>query len=165
MSRIKNSIQIGSLLLAWIALFYLLTFLTELTFTPWNGALDWPAVGTWQRTLNDFFAGDPGRLIVSVPVLVISIYLTVSTLWRNPDSINQLIRLHYGFIPLLLLAWLIGVSLNHWINPYPPVQYDPNFQGFHLTIIPGIAFIGACLLWLWQQARTAHSTMLTSPKG
>jgi hypothetical protein len=157
MSRIKISIQIGSLLLAWIALFYLLTFLTELTFTPWSGALDWPAVGTWQRTLNDFFARDPGRLIVSIPVLLISIYLTISTLRRNLASINHLIRLHYLFIPLLVLAWLVGVSLNHWINPYPPVQYDPNYRGFHLTIIPGMAFIGACLIWLWRQSRIPHN--------
>jgi hypothetical protein len=165
MSRIKYSIQIGALILAWIALFYVFTFFTELTLTPWDGALDWPDVGTWQRTLNDFFAADPGRLIISIPVLLISICLTISTLRRNPAAINHLLRLHYAFIPLFLLAWLVSVALNHWVNPYPPVQYDPNFRGFHLTIIPGIGIIGSCLIWLWQQVRTANAPTLTSPEG
>jgi hypothetical protein len=161
MSRIK-SIQLSLLVLAWIALFFLLTFITELTFVPWDGALDWPEVGTWQRSLNDFFATDPGRFIISVPVVVISICLTISTLRRDFALINQLIRLHYVFIPLLLLTCLVSVSLNHWINPYPPVQYDPNYRGFHLTIIPGIGFIGACLVWLWQQAKTARMPLTES---
>lgn len=165
MSRIKISIQIGSLLLAWVALFFLLTALTELIFTPWDGALDWPAVGTWQRTLNDFFATDPGRLVVSVPVLIVSIYLTISTLRRNPDAINHLIRLHFIFIPLLVLVWLASVALNQWVNPYPPVQYDPNYRGFHLTIIPGISLIGACMIWLWRQARMIHTTTLTTSES
>ena len=39
--------KVSLLLMAWIAWFYVLTFLTQLTFTPWDGAVDWPAVGTW----------------------------------------------------------------------------------------------------------------------
>jgi hypothetical protein len=139
--------------LAWIAYFYVLTFLTQLTFTPWDGAVDWPAVGTWQRTLNDFFATDPGRLLLSVPVVIGSIYLTISNLHRHPDNINRVVRLSWLFIPILLLTWYVAVTLNNTLYPYPPVIYDPNYRGFHLTLIPGMALVGLCVVWLlrWQK--------------
>src|SRR5580765_7075877 len=107
----------GLLVVAWIACFYVLTFLTQLTFTPWDGAIDWPAVGTWQRTLNDFFATDPGRLLISVPVILFSIYHARLTLRQNPDALNRLIGLCWMFIPVLLLAWFLSVSLNNALHP------------------------------------------------
>jgi hypothetical protein len=145
--------KFGLLVMAWIAYFYVLTFLTQLTFTPWDGAIDWPAVGTWQRSLNDFFASDPGRLILSVPVILLSIYLTLSYLRLHPDRINHLVGLSWLFIPILLLTWFAAITLDNAVHPYPPVAYDPNYRGFHLTIIPGIALIGLCVFWLlgWQK--------------
>src|SRR5437868_12371208 len=98
----KRIVKFGLLLLAWIAIFYILTFFTQLTFTPWDGAIDWPNVGTWQRTLNDFFASDPGRLILSVPFILGSVYLTVTTIRFHPDRFNRLIALSWLFIPILL---------------------------------------------------------------
>ena len=157
MLTVKNLSRIGLLLLAWIAWFYVLTFLTQLTFTPWDGAIDWPAVGTWQRTLNDFFAGDPGRLIISVPMIVFSIYLTLSALRRNPEKLVRITGLAVLFIPVLLLVWLVSVLSNNALHPYPPVEYDPNYRGFHLTIIPGIALIALCIFWLRQQSRITHN--------
>jgi hypothetical protein len=156
---IKTLAKIGLLLLAWIAWFFVLTFLTQLTFTPWDGAIDWPAVGTWQRTLNDFFATDPGRLIISVPAILLSIYQTGSILRHQPDKLNRWIALSWLFIPVLLLVWYLSVSLNNALHPYPPVMYDPNYRGFHLTIIPGITIIGVCLLWLRQQSHLTRSTL------
>ncbi|MEO8610536.1 MAG: hypothetical protein ABI690_21750 [Chloroflexota bacterium] len=153
MRTIKTLFHIGLLLSAWIAWFFVLTFLTQLTFTPWDGAIDWPALGTWQRTLNDFFASDPGRLIISIPMIIVSIYLTRSTLRRNPEKRIRIIGLLWLFIPMLLLAWYGSVSLNNALHPYPPVMYDPNYRGFHLTIIPGITLIGLCIVWLVYQSR------------
>ena len=152
MLKVKLLAQWGLLILAWVAGFYVLTFLTQLTFTPWDGAVDWPAVGTWQRTLNDFFASDPGRLVLSVPVVGISICLTVSNLRHHPDNINRVIGRAGLFIPLLLLTWYTAIMVNNALHPYPPVTYDPNYRGFHLTLIPGTALIGLCVVWLlrWQ---------------
>ena len=155
MVRIKTMSQMSLLFLAWVALFYLVTFLTQLTLTPWDTAIDWPAVGTWQRTLNDFFATNPGRLVISVPVVLISIYLTLATLRRQPDHLERFIRMHWLFILVLLLAYWVSVTLNHWLHPYPSVMYDPNYLGFHLAILPSVTIIGLCLLWLGKQARLA----------
>ncbi len=144
----KTLPKFGLLILAWMAHFYVLTFITQLTFTPWDGAVDWPEVGTWQRTLNDFFASDPGRLSLSVPFILVSIYLTFSTVRIHPEKLNRLIGLSWLFIPILLLTSYTAIMLNNALHPYPPVIYDPNYRGFHLTIIPGAALVGLCVLWL-----------------
>lgn len=147
MPTIKTQVQYGLLFLSWIACFYLITFLTQLTFTPWDGAIDWPAIGTWQRTLNDFFASDPGRLVISVPVLLFNGYGTLMILRRQPHQLSRLLRLWWVFILLSLVIWYAAVFLNNALHPYPPVSYDPNYRGLHLTIIPGAALIGFCILW------------------
>jgi hypothetical protein len=153
MLTVKNSVKFGLLFLSWIAWFYVLTFFTELSLTPWNAALHWPDVGTWQRTLNDFFATDPGRLIISIPVILFNIYLAVSALRRNPKIINRLVLLGWLFIPAFIWVWFTAVMITHWLFPYPPVAYDPNYIGFHLSILPGVAMVATCLIWLRQQSR------------
>ena len=161
MTAIKNALKIGLLMLAGIALFYVLTFVTQLTLTTWDGALDWPAVGTWQRALNDFFAADPGRLIISIPVILVTIALTVFILRRHPDALNRLVILNWLFIPTTILVWLAAVTINNnWIYPYPPVQYDPTYRGFHLVILPITAMVVTYLLWLGYQLRLAKASAL-----
>jgi hypothetical protein len=115
--------------------------------------------------LNDFFAADPGRLVISIPVILASIVLTLLILRRRPVSLNRLIVLNWLFIPITLLVWLVAVTINNnWIYPYPPVQYDPTYRGFHLVIIPGTAMVVTCLLWLGYQLRIAKSSAL-APLG
>ena len=110
-------------------------------------------VGTWQRSLNDFFNSDPGRLTISVPFILVNIYLTLLTLRRNPARINHLIGRMWLFIPLLMLIWYVAVLLNNVINPYPPVLYDPHYRGFHLSVIPRVAIIGLCAFWLLEWSK------------
>ena len=153
MLKLKTLTQIGLLLAAWVAWFYLLTFLTQLIFTPWDGAIDWPAVGTWQRNLNDFFAGDPGRLSISIPVILINIYLTIAMLRQRPEQLNQLIRRTWLFIPVVILICFAAMMLNNAVYPYPPVEYDPHYRGFYRSVIPGIAMIGLCAFWLLRWPR------------
>lgn len=157
MPSFKTLSRFGLLILAWIAWFYVLTFFTELTFVPWDGALHWPEVGTWQRTLNDFFATDPGRLIISIPMILMSVYLAITALRRNPLALTRITGFSILFIPVLILVWLVAVYINNAVHPYPPVAYDPNYRGFHLTIIPGVAIIGLCIVWLVYQSRIAKS--------
>lgn len=152
----KRLAEYGLLFLAWIVWFYLLTFLTQLTFTPWDGAIDWSQTGTWQRTLNDFFAGDPGRLIISIPFILVCVWRTRVALSRNPALLRPLLGRAWLFVPVLLLAWLVSVLLNNALHPYPPVMYDASYRGFHLSILPGAALVGTCAIWLCCQWRNTN---------
>ena len=78
------------LLLTWILLFYTLTFFTQLIMTPWDTALHMPEIGTWQRTLNDFFGYRGGKFLFSVPLIVLSAGLTLNALRTRPECAGEI---------------------------------------------------------------------------
>lgn len=146
------------LALTWLFLLFTLTVYTELIMAPWDTAIHLPEVGTWQRTLNDFFDLSIGQFIISVPVVLVSIAVTFAA-WRSQPQL--LPRLVVGNAVLAVSIWVLvlGASAinNQILFPYPPVLYDPNYRGYHLAILPMTALLAACGVWFMWQRRLAKS--------
>ena len=148
MQLVKRWGMIVILVLTWIVLFYTLTFYTSLIMTPWDTAITRPEVGTWQRSLNDLFEAGAGQL-VSLALILANVALVLPTLRRSPSLAIQYVMSNAIFWCLLLIVFYVAVMINNnLLYPYPPVAYDPNYEGFHRSVFPGIALLAVCIGWL-----------------
>lgn len=138
------------LILTWVVIFLVVVMITEFTLAPWDTAIERPEVGTWQRTLNDFFERTPGNMSLAALLIVAS----VLTLRRTPARF-QLVAGNLIFAGLLFSVFMIAALVNNAVFPYPPVAYDPTFRGYHRSVIPGLAVLLVCAGWLIRQIRAA----------
>src|SRR5215207_301604 len=109
---------LGILALTWLFLLFILTIFTALIMAPWDTAIDIPAVGTWQRTVNDFFEYSVGQLLLSVPVVLLSIGITIRTLRSRPEFLSRVV---ISNVLLSVGAWVLvmaATSINHQLSPY-----------------------------------------------
>jgi hypothetical protein len=57
---------------------------------------------------------------------------------------------------LLFVVFMLAAMLNNAVLSYPTgVPYDPTYHGYHRSVIPGMAVLLACALWLGWQRRAA----------
>jgi hypothetical protein len=152
------------LLFLWFVLFSLFTLFTEFTLVPWDTSIVRPEVGTWQRTINDFFERSPGQYALSILVVLLSIGLTLYAYRRNPNSLTKLILINAIFIPLVVIVWWAAVILNGGIFT-APLGYDPSAAGFHRSILPMTTVLIACIIWFRQHLRAANNARLTALQG
>ena len=129
------------LITSWIILFWWMTLFTEAFLVPWYccGVEALPSLGTWQRTINDFFAGSPGRYLPSIGLITVNAYLLVVRLARARTK--AWIPIVFFLANILLLAGDIFVTniswmLSNWIVGSRVGGID---AGFHRTWY-GIAF-------------------------
>lgn len=150
---------LGLLVVTWLAVFYTVSLFTELILAPWDTALVRPEIGTWQRTLNDFFENG-GALVVSVPVVLASITLALPMLRQNSLVLFNLMVGNLAFCTALWVAFLAAAFINNQVLfPYPPVTYDPTYEGFHRSVLPMAAQLVVCAAWLlWLRRVGKHGT-------
>ena len=150
----KRIIASVALLMTWIIIFLWLTVLTQFIMVPWDTAITQPEIGTWQRTLNDFFATFPGYFVFSGPLLLASISLSINVMKNNGKRLMLLLA---GNIAFVILVWgvFMGAAVinNSVLFPYPDVVYDPTHRGFHHSVFPGLCIMVACGFWLYWQMR------------
>lgn len=159
MKRFRFWAGVGLLILALVGLFYTLSFFIQLTFTPWDTALTQPEIGTWQRSLNDFFESGTGALFISIPLVIGGALLAFQTVRRNPSLVGRIAMMTLGFILLIYVGMMAAYTVNNAIFPYPPVQYDPNYIGYHRAVLPGLALFSMCAVWLgWQKLLATEAT-------
>lgn len=152
------------LLFLWLALFWLLNLFTESTLVPWDTSIVRPEVGTWQRTINDFFERSPGQYALSFAIVLLSMGLTFYAARRNPNSLTKLVLIHALFVPLLIIVWAAAVFINGGIFT-APLGYDPSAAGFHRSILPMTTVLIACIIWFRQHLRAANNARLTALQG
>jgi hypothetical protein len=154
---LKRTAGIAALLLSWTLLFFWLMIETELLFAPWDTAVTRPEIGTWQRTLNDFFETSPGNLTFVVLGVGASIALTLAAIRRGSSNLLRLAGINLLCFGVLLLVFTPVTLLNNAIFPYPPVLYDPTYYGYHRSVLPGGVMLAICAGWLLWQRRVALS--------
>ena len=141
-----------TLLLSWLAVFWILAFLTELILVPWDTAITRPAVGTWQRTVNDFFETPPGSYIIPALLLAGSMSVVFHSRQR-PWWRFALLNLVFSVGSFGL--FVITAMINNAVFPHPPVLYEPSYRGYYRSIIPGLVIGATCAAWLIMQRRVA----------
>ncbi|MEQ8672544.1 MAG: hypothetical protein RLP44_25125 [Aggregatilineales bacterium] len=155
----KRLITFVVLLISWLVIFGILTYLTQLIMVPWDSAIIQPESNTWQRTLNDFFANMPGYYLFSATFLVMSIGLSWKLLRGRTTNIFKLVLGNLIFAFLLIGILMPAAFINNALFfPYPAdVIYDPTYRGFHRSIFPAVCIGLACGLWLYWQVRLRSS--------
>jgi hypothetical protein len=154
------------LVLTWIILFYTLTFYTSLIMTPWDTAVTLPEVGTWQRSLNDFFEAGAGQ-IVALALMLTNVTVVLPALRHRPSLAIEYVMSNAIFWCLLLIVFYAAAMINdNVLYPYPPVLYDPNYEGFHRSVFPAISMLALCVGWLlWLRRIGNHEVSLKLKVG
>lgn len=155
MRRTKSAAAFILLIGIWLALFFTLTLFTELIMAPWDTAIDIPPVGTPERAFNDFFDFSLGKYLLSIPLVGLSVGVTILMYRRNPHSLWHFAAGHAIFVGLLWVLFMIASAINNQLlYPYPPVLYDPNYRGYHRSVFPMSVILVACAGWILWQHRT-----------
>ncbi len=144
MRKVITGLLVG---FSWLLLFFSFHLITEFVLVPWDTAVVRPEVGTWQRSLNDFFEVAPGSLLLGSLAVLLSVWLS-RPLWSQ--GVAALLRLTITNILLALLLCFGVVAafmLVNWLNPYPPVRYDPTYHGYHRSLLPFL--VSCCLVAVW----------------
>ncbi|HLU09492.1 MAG TPA: hypothetical protein VK003_07475 [Oceanobacillus sp.] len=145
---VKRWGMIAVLVLTWLILYYTLAFFTSLIMAPWDTALTRPELDTWQRSLNDLFETGGGQ-IVALALMLASMGVVLPSLRRRPSLAIQYVMSNAIFWCLLLIVFYAAAMINNNVlYPYPSVPYDPNYQGFHRSVFPGISILALCIGWL-----------------
>ncbi|MEM9953240.1 MAG: hypothetical protein AAF846_16665 [Chloroflexota bacterium] len=138
MRFIKELPMLVIIFFSWSIITLFLAFMNLLILVPWDVALYLPDVGTWQRTLNDFFSSQTGYFVIYAVVSILTSVPLIETLSRHWYAniriiIATLLTVFVGYF--LMIA---SFSFNNIIFPYTgSVSTDPfEFHGYHRSIIP-----------------------------
>ena len=118
----RKIISLLLLLFSWMVIFFILMVLTEFTLSPWDTAIHQPEIGTWQRTLNDFFQREPGNLLFASLLVIMSMALTRRS---QAYSLAVIALGNLIFAALVMGLFSAAATVNNAVFPYPPVLYDP----------------------------------------
>ena len=143
----RTGLFIGGLLLllgTWVIMYYWILGATEGWLVPWDC---WPvsyrpAVGTWARTVNDFFESRPGSILPSIAVVAIGVCTFIVRVARTRD--RTLLPVTFAATNLVfLVADLFLVIFAHllpnlWLpKPRPEVDigYHHTWPAILVTIV------------------------------
>lgn len=135
-----------SLLTTWYIIIVMLSAFTEGWLAPWDTQRTRPSLGTWERSVNDFFEGIPGSLLPALTILCISISLYVYGKKKSVDRIKftEVFAL-INFIFLLLEAVFVTLIFrfpNIWPLPYPDIN------SVYGGVVPAVVITFILLLFL-----------------
>jgi len=148
-----------ALLGTWWILYMWVSAMTEGWLAPWDllPVSQRPPLGTWQRTLNDFFEGQPGVTLLAKIVVAASALLFIMRVVRNRN--RAFLSLEFATLNLLFIVLdLIVVIPAHWLpslwlaQPRPPLD-----AGYHRTW-PAIVVTACLLLVLFHAQATGWLT-------
>jgi hypothetical protein len=148
MRAVKHTIVLALIALTWLAILFTATLFTELIMAPWDTAIVLPEVGTWQRTVNDFF-DHGGALVVGTVLTVAGIALTRPRFLRSRHIRLKLALGNLAFVGAMWAVFMLATFINNqFLYPYPSVTYDPGYAGFHRSVLPMTAQVVIWALWL-----------------
>jgi len=140
--------------LSGVVLHGYIAIVTRGWLAPWSQVPDHlrPAVGTWQRTVNDFFAESPGAALPAWLVLVISVTLFVRRLLRSQE--RRLLLLEFATLnTLFVLVDLALVVPAHLLADLLLEQPLPEGDvGYHHTWLAIVVTVGLLVMLFRAQA-------------
>ena len=143
-------LPILTVLISSLMLSYLFSALTLLALVPWDTAIARPEIGTWQRTVNDFFEGRFGENVVIlffIMMTTLPIFNTLRERWYlsarvTLTNILFLIVGYGGFIASSIISYII--------LPYRGNVTDPFFHNYTRSSISLLAISVIFCFWFLQ---------------
>lgn len=126
--------------------------------------LDLPAVGTWQRTLSDFFRGSPGKHLLSVVFVAVNAGIFISRILKGRPKVwlPFLFVLFNAIYPAAdFLRSEISWSISQWaVGPVtsPYRGYERTWYGIVLHLLLWcIFFFALARVSLWAVSKRSDS--------
>jgi hypothetical protein len=147
---------IGVILLigTWVILFGWLSLSTEALLVPWYSGLEpLPALGMWQRTINDFFAVFPGNILPSILFILVEITIFGFRYSRSENRTWLPAAFFLANVILLgadLMVTNLSWAISNWLVG-PRVGID---AGFHRTWYGIVAHLTLWTVFFMALART-----------
>jgi hypothetical protein len=133
---------------SWLMLYMLTIALTEIWLVPWD---IWsepvrPPVGTWQRTVNDFFEGGVGAQLVGVSLIAGSMFSILIRLLRGDQrTLAPWIWASYNliFFTACLVTLLVANSLplNNSLPIVEQIGYGRTWPGVFMLLVGGAVLL------------------------
>jgi hypothetical protein len=169
--RLRTALTyIGSgllLLVSTFSLYVTMLMATEAYLVPWDIVPGRPAIGTWQRSVNDFFETEPGAILPTAVVIGTSTILFLMRIVREEHRIHVILTFAASNLLFFVLVPALGILANQlpllWLpkpRPKPDVGYHRTWPSAVLTVVLLFALLwvqGAG--WPWEPRRTAHSRL------
>jgi hypothetical protein len=126
-----------ALLASWLLLFAWIVLTTESFLAPWDLSANRMPIGTWQRTLNDFFESFPGSIVPATITTLASICIFI---YRNLRVTNRhVLPISFAFTNIVCIA--ISIFLTFFAIRIPslwlPLRYrlDEGYERSWITIV------------------------------
>lgn len=117
----------------WCFVWVWLAAMTEGWLSPWDTAPFRPAIGTWERTTNDFFETSPGAVLPAMAFIAADLALLLTAL-RSQGSKSGLVVASAALdLVYVVLTSTLAIFAHRlptlWLaQPRPDLDY-----GYHLT--------------------------------
>ncbi len=132
----RLAVFIGGLVLlagTWFFLFIWIAAMTEGTLAPWDVAPGRPPLGTFERSLNDFFEGAPGVYLPAALVIAASACLFIARLTR-PDNKTWLpLEFAATNLAFVVAFTILAIPLHYLPNLWLPQPRPAIDAGYHRT--------------------------------
>lgn len=153
---IKNVVFVGgvcALIGVWYLCWVWLAALTEGLLVPWDTTPMRPALGTWERTVNDFFENPPGAYLPATLFVLANVLLFTSQLKRGAPTTGLPLMFALTNVVFLLVSTLLTIAAHQlpelWLHQPRPV-FD---AGYHQTWPAIVVMIGLVTLLFVLQSK------------
>lgn len=141
-----------TLLVSWLLLFAWVALNTETFLAPWDLSANRMPVGTWQRTINDFFEGFPGSITPAIITILTSICIFLYKILKVSNK--YVLPFSFAFTNIVCIAIsvpLIFVAIripSVWL----PVRYRLD-EGYERSWIAIFVIAVSLLVLLFVQSK------------
>jgi len=165
MKQLRNLILFIGILITTGMMILFLSITNLLVLVPWDTAIFRPEIGTWQRTLNDFFEGRTGENIVFLTVALVSILPILRRLRRRWGAslriiIANLLFFFGGYI-FLMMSFIVNNAIFPW---HPPASLTSG-NNYTKSILPLIVLWILYAVWFHEIAGLAKHRIQRKSKA
>lgn len=117
----------------WCFVWVWLAAMTEGWLAPWDTAPFRPAIGTWERAMNDFFETSPGAVLPATAFVAADLVLLLTALRSQGSKSGSVVGSAMLDIAYVVLTSILAIFAHRlpslWLaQPRPGLDY-----GYHLT--------------------------------
>jgi len=148
-----------ALLATWWIVYMWVSAMTEGSLAPWDllPVSQRPPLGNWQRTLNDFFEGQPGVTLLAKIVVAASALLFIVRFASNRN--RAFLSLEFATLNLLFIVLDLIVAIpSRWLLDLWLAQPRPPLDAGHHRTWPAIIVTACLLLVLFHAQATGWLT-------
>ena len=144
-----------AVLISAVMIIYIFSFFTLLALVPWDTAIARPEIGTWQRTINDFFEGRFGENLVILFFCLTTAFPVIKTLRQARKILLRGFVTNVLCLILVVTTFILCSNLIYIIFPYGTDYTNPFFHNYTRSIIP-LTIYGIVYCWWFYRMMKLH---------